>query len=512
MTFQIGWDARGMKVTLFGNRRYGMTCLWATFVLICLSSVTWSAGVGLHWRVDECGATLIHRSKPGSDRLGLSLAAAGDFNGDGLGDVLIGAPGYNPLGPRGEGCGAAFLLWGDKIVEAEIKRIDIADLGETGTILCGALGTGAGHAVAGLGDIDADGFDDIAVATGRSIQTTIIYGHEDAAPVIHLQSPRSRWTTVLNTGYSVARAGDINGDGYGDVILGNPFAELEETDDGGTYVGRVTVMYGGDSIPELINPLQLGDLGFSVRGQGEGMVGEAVSAAGDVDADGYNDFLIAAPTAGTEREGRGFLVRGQPVFQLPIRYAFVAQGAMEHISEAGDVNGDGQDDLLFITRDFRCVLIWGGPDAAKTRLVDLRKPLAETLGVTLEGAGYGVGVGDVNGDGYDDLAFGLPFQSPGGLIGAGQVVIVLGREAWQSNINLLAPEVAHIVIDGVEANRGFGSSIAGLGDIENDGFADILVGAPYGPTQTTNQNSRDSGYAYILYGDELTQEGTAPAP
>ncbi len=501
-----------MKVTPFGDRRCGTACLFAPLVLVCLSGITWGAGLGLHWKVDECGATLIHRSKPGADRLGLSLAAAGDFDGDGLADVLIGAPGYNPRGPRGEGCGAAFLLWGEKIVGTAVERIDIADLGEIGTILRGALGTGAGHAVAGLGDIDADGFDDIAVATGRSIQTTIIYGHEDAPPVIHLQSPRSRCTTVLNTGYSVARAGDINGDGFGDVILGNPFAELEETDDGGTYVGRVTVMYGGDSIPALINPLQLGELGFSVRGQGEGMVGEAVSAAGDVDADGYNDFLIAAPTAGPEREGRGFLVRGQPVFQTPIRYAFVAQGAMEHITEAGDVNGDGQDDLLFISRDFRCVLIWGGASAAETRLVDLRKPLTGELGITLEGAGYGVGVGDVNGDGYDDLAFGLPFQSPGGLTGAGQVVIVLGRETWQGNVSLLNPKVAHIVIDGVEANRGFGSSIAALGDIESDGFADILVGAPYGPTQTSARDSQDSGYVYILYGNKLTREGTAPAP
>ena len=480
------------------------TAICSFAVVGCLSIVeAWAQPS----RVDGGVGLAITRSHASSDRLGDALSAAGDVDGDGFRDVLIGAPGYDIRGRDRDHCGAAILLWGQALAHREDAVLDIDDLRDQGVIFLGTRGTEAGSTVSGIGDINSDGFDDIAIGTGRSLQTSVVYGGTDFRGTISIGALPRRATTILNTGYSIAGAGDLNGDGFSDVVLGNPYSELRVGEDEGTYVGRVTVLFGGRGLPPVLDPREPGKHGFSIRGRGEAMTGEAVSGAGDVNADGLDDFLIAAPNAGHEREGRVYLVLGQHIFNMPIRFGLVAAGAGEVVSRLGDLNGDGYDDLLLVTVDFRCVLLWGR-EGIPERL-DLRNDIPAGLGVTFDGARYGVGAGDVNGDGQEDLAFGLPYQSPGGRTGAGQIVIVFGGADWPDRINLLNPRVPSLTVDGEQAYRGFGSAIASAGDIESDGFADLIVGAPN--TRMSGQGiAIDPGRVYILSGRRLTAERSEP--
>ena len=190
----------------------------------------------------------------------------------------------------------------------------------------------------------------------------------------------------------------------------------------------------------------------------------------------------------------------KPVFQMPIEYGVIVAGAVEILPSPGDVNSDGYDDILLSAADYRCVLLWGGsglPDR-----LDLREELPLKLGITFDGAIGGSGVGDVDGDGCRDIAFGLPFQSPGGRIGAGQIVVVFGGQSLPSRVNLLNPKVSCVIVDGYEPHRGFGSTLGAAGDIERDGFADIIVGAPNTP-MSGQGIALDPGRAYILSGKWL---------
>ena len=277
----------------------------------------------------EAGAAYVFSGKDGtklhelfgdgdSDWFGYSVAGAGDVNGDGFDDVVVGAPEYVPFGANGPGYARVFS-------------------GKTGALLRDYPGDTwkdiHGISVAGAGDVDGDGYDEIVVGAmnaGQGMSTSLgrarVYSGRTGAALFE-------WfgESLSGFGLSVDGAGDVTGDGVPDVIVGAPQNSPPEG------VGYADVYSGSDG---SLVARHFGDqVGF--------WFGWSVSGAGDVDGDGYGDYFVGAPLAHGEVADSGFakLFSGQTLSQ-----SYVFKGEAPHtyygfaVDGGGDVNGDGAPD------------------------------------------------------------------------------------------------------------------------------------------------------------------------
>lgn len=284
---------------------------------------------------------------------GLSVAGAGDVNGDGYGDFVVGGgPGARVY------FGSATPSATDWNAGASARRIDLAS----------QTSEGFGAAVAGTGDVDGDGFADLLVGLSSSsfggrawlyLGSAAPSGTDWNKPVstsrLELASPDG-----FNRGFAatLASAGDINGDGYADFLIG---AELADGGDLSTQIGAAHLYFGSPSRSVAswngTTASQRVDL-VSPDGD-DGLFGSAVSGAGDLDGDGFADFVVGNMQVGTGR-GAAHVYLGGPTVDLPgwngaITHArridlFDPDGELAHFGgsagSAGDVNGDGFCDFL----------------------------------------------------------------------------------------------------------------------------------------------------------------------
>jgi hypothetical protein len=302
-------------------------------------------------------------------------------------------------------------------------------------------------------------------------------------------------------GDSVASAGDVNGDGYADLIVGAP----EASPGGRSLAGTASVFYGSASGVAAMPARVL------EGADAEDRFGEAVASAGDVNGDGYADLVVGASHAspgGRTLAGTASVFFGSAsgVAAMPAR---VFEGADEFglfgtsVASAGDVNGDGYADLVVGASHASP----GGRTLAGTASVfhGSASGVAATPARVLEGAderdwfGYSVAsAGDVNGDGYADLVVGAPEASPGGRMYAGTASVYLGSASG------VAATPAR-VFEGADEVGQFGSSVASAGDVNGDGFADLVVGAP-----SADPGGRSSaGTASVFHG---SASGVAAMP
>ncbi|MCA9492729.1 MAG: FG-GAP repeat protein [Myxococcales bacterium] len=281
--------------------------------------------------------------------------------------------------------------------------------------------------------------------------------------------PGSAWMGLgdaagANYGYDVAGVGDVNGDGYEDVVVGAPYADIPQGNAGAAYLylGSAT---GLSTVAS-----------WSWRGSGLWeLVGLSVAGAGDVDGDGYDDVLIGAPglANGETDEGGALLFRGGPAglsaapsWQVESDQVDAAMGST--VAGAGDVNGDGFADLLVGARDWdgaagasvgRAWVYLGGaagPSTVPAWTADGQTAI-DHLGEAVAGAG------DVNGDGYDDIVVGAPG------LGGGAALIYLGGAS--------GPAAVADTIGSSFGGYEFGGAVSGVGDVDGDGYDDIAIGA-----------------------------------
>jgi hypothetical protein len=317
-------------------------------------------------------------------------------------------------------------------------------------------------------------------------------------------------------GWGVGGAGDVNGDGYDDVIVGAP-----DYSDGETHEGAAFLFLGSASGIDDGDPTSAA-AGFQAN-QEDARLGYGVDGAGDVNGDGYDDLLLGAPgySNGSTSEGTVLLflgggsgiTGGDPTtasarFEANQGFAFMGYS----VAEAGDVNADGYGDVVlgahfwgddhaheggaFVFHGGASGISSGDPTTADA-VLDSNQDDAYL--------GYGVaGAGDVNDDGYDDVIAGAFRYDSGEGVGEGGAFVFLGGA---SGVTGGGPADAFARLAPAQAGAWFGIAVAGVGDVNGDGYGDAAVGAPL-----YDAGAAEEGAAFLYLGGPASVDIPAAGP
>jgi hypothetical protein len=412
----------------------GLSAFDATGRQLAASFVVTNAGFQV--RVDDRGAkfpvtidpvyttaTTTLDGEADGDGFASAVSAAGDVNGDGFDDILVGAPDHDG--------GRAYVFLGSAT----------GPLAPAAAVLSGTGEERFGAIVAGGCDFNGDGFDDVAIGAPLNAEASEIghvYVYEGSAAGLATTAARALAgeTAGDQFGAALACAGDVQDDGRDDLVVGASAAD--------EFAGKA-YLYSGSSSGLGEEPI------YTVTGSAAGArVGAAVGGAGDTNRDGFGDVAYAAPGLGT------IYVYGGGSFGLSeVRLNVVTSttaGFGTTLSHA-DVNGDRYDDLL-VGNEGSAQVFHGsviGPSTAADH--------------TWSGAGVlrPVGVGDLDHDGYDEVAVGSASD--------GAVAVYAGSSSGAGSTSI-ADFSADSVADGL------GDAIAGVGDVNGDGAPDVLLGTP----------------------------------
>ncbi len=479
---------------------------------------------------------------------GLSLNTAGDINGDGIDDIIIGATAAKNSSEVQTG--ASYIIFGSNAgFPASIDAINID--GSNGFTVYGNNSNDRfGHSVSFAGDVNGDGIDDIIM--GASLVDTatvtnagacyVLFGRTTGFPAVidaATISGNSGFSIIGiaeddRVGDAVSTAGDINADGLDDMIIGVRLANPNGNNSGAAYI-----VYGNNSTAGFPDTLSLSDLdgnnGFTLT-SGETIrsrFGVSVNSAGDLNADGFNDVVIGASITGPNSSGSAYVIFGRSsgfpslmnLTSLDGSNGFVFHGisannqAGRSVSSAGDINGDGIGDLIVGAPGAGVVgsdnpgssYVVFGSSMAFSGVINAAD-LNGTNGFTINGTvaenrlGISVGsAGDINVDGLDDIIIGAIGVDANGAEKSGASYILFGsNNAFDSVINASSILGRGMVLNGIEAGDEAGIAVNLAGDVNNDGLDDIMVGAWRADPNGVNS----SGSSYVVFGsDKLFENG-----
>lgn len=375
------------------------------------------------------------------------------------------------------------------------------------------------------GDVDGDGKADLGVGaynadaggTDRGQAYFFISGLSGTELLGGLV-PGDAYLTISATensaslGNYVSTVGDFNADGYSDMTIGAAM-----TNGGGNDRGQVIIFFGGSS---LSSALSIADFDVVLTGSDQsGYFGSSASAAGDLNGDGYDDLVVGAYGAGDNNQGEAYIFLGGPTLAGEIRASTADTtitgnansdrlGFLNSISAGGDVNGDGIDDLIVgayqaAANKGQAYVFFGSENGIDNCALfnPCQADITFNGDAILDYLGFSVSIaGDVNGDGIDDIAIGA-FGA--GDNDEGQVMVFFGSPGYTTDSNSYPFSIpnssANATLTGFAANDRFGSVVSTAGDVNNDGYDDLIVGAFQYFQATTNK-----GVSYYYRGDWLT--------
>jgi tRNA A-37 threonylcarbamoyl transferase component Bud32 len=471
--------------------------------------------------------------------IGKSVSNLGDINADGIDDIVINSnKNY-----------AQYVVFGQ--IKFDSEKLDLSKLdGMTGFFLKISLGSNNGFPIisSDAGDVNADGIDDMITACPylTTENAGIVYitfgstaiGRSGSLELSSLNGSNGFIIRGINdnnfTGSAINRAGDINGDGVEDILIGAPYSNPL----GRKNAGMVYVIFGKSGISSN-GTFELtglnGTNGFIIYGKNTGdLIGDqgTIDRTGDVNQDGIDDIILSSHSTIDQSNGTAFIVYGASniglnglldlmnlntktglIITWPLSYLDPSESVVSYL---GDINADGINDLLIgdelASTSGSTFVIFGNSTMGVNGTFQL-SGLNGKNGFVLQGAvwdssfcrsgGSVSNLGDFNNDGFDDLLVGTNMN----FMTVGYAYIVFGGISVGSKGPISLPDLNGnngFILRGITVDDYTGSSVSGAGDVNFDGINDLIIGAP-----GINNNT---GGSYIVFGGKSLANCTSPTP
>ncbi len=521
-----------------------------------------------------------------NDFSGLSVSHV-DINSDGMQDIIIGASGAKGTGRISGtanqviGVGETYVIFGTTTTFVWPASFNLSTLDGTNGFIIGGMDAtdNSGVSVHSLGDVNGDSYADLVIGADKADLTSDSTENIGEAYVIFGRASGVAWSKNIDlktmtaadgfrihgvskfdqTGYSVSDAGDINSDGISDLVIGALGANSGVTNSvlsaGQTYVlfGRAAATAPATAWPVDYNlSTMVAGEGFVINGIAEDdLSGWSVSAGGDVNGDTFDDLIIGAPGLGVTSAGETYVIFGTAntvawpatfnLSSLNGSNGFVIKGITagdnsgSSVSSAGDINNDGIADIIIGAHRVNSrigesyVLFGRNSKAAIPDLWPATVTLASLAAATADGStGFIVkgidandqtgsavsSAGDVNGDGFDDIIIGATHAEAGFFADAGESYVIFGRDvgiAWTPVFNLISLSAitangsTGFVVNGISSFDNSGVAVSSAGDVNGDGIVDMIIGAANADPNGINL----AGETYIVFGCNYTSLLTA---